>query len=261
MPMKRCEADLHFYDMEKHKTCPYCEGQKGDKRPAPRVPEKGEESESMRTPTVLADSGAKEHAGLSDPLQDSPIDGQLSKEAAPGESIPEESAPPPLDSVPEPGARRRSSKSAPEYPIAAEQPGAERHPIAEPEPTGVHDGMTVVVINPLVGWLVCTEGPEMGNDYRIKAGINEIGREPDPEVDIVIRGDSLISARHHAEIQYDPEENIFYLIKSKNEAVKINDAKVKRPTKLSPYDMIQLGDTRLVFVPLCSEKFQWPIYG
>lgn len=261
MPMKRCEADLHFYDTDKHKTCPYCEGQKRDKRPAPRAPEKGDDSESKWTATVLADSGDKEHAGPSGPSRESPLDGQLTMEAAPEGPIPEKSAPPPMESVPKPGTRRRPPESAPEYSVATGQSGAERHPIAGPEPTEVHDGMTVVVISPVVGWLVCTEGPDMGNDYRIKAGMNEIGREADPEVDIVIRGDSLISARYHAGIQYDPEENVFYLIQTKNEAVKINDAKVKRPTKLNPYDIIQLGNTKLVFVPFCSEKFQWPIYG
>jgi pSer/pThr/pTyr-binding forkhead associated (FHA) protein len=74
----------------------------------------------------------------------------------------------------------------------------------------------------------------------------------------VITGDKLISRRYHAEILYDPEENVFYLIQKKNEALKINDSRVRRPTRLNPYDIIQLGETRLVFVPLCSERFQWP---
>ena len=31
-------------------------------------------------------------------------------------------------------------------------------------------------IDPVVGWLVCVNGPEKGNDYRLKAKINTIGR-------------------------------------------------------------------------------------
>jgi hypothetical protein len=113
------------------------------------------------------------------------------------------------------------------------------------------------ISDPVAGWLVCVQGPEKGRDYRLKAGMNEIAREEDPEVDIVLRADNTISRRYHAEIQYDPDENEFYLIKLKNEAVMLNDKKVKRPVQLSPYDIIQLGETRLVFVPLCSEKFKW----
>lgn len=260
MPMKRCEANLHFYDMEKYKTCPYCEGQKVDKRPAPRTQEKSEDSQSRLSPTVLVDSDDQRPTSVSDASQDGPMDGQLTKEAAPAAPHPEKSPPPAPEPASEPGARRRIPRSSSEFPVSPEQSAAEAAAAEGPGSTAVHDGMTLVVFNPVVGWLVCTDGPDMGHDYHIKAGINEIGREADPEVDIVIRGDNLISPRYHAEIQYDPEENVFYLIQKKNEAVMINGVKVKRPTRLNPYDTIQLGDTSLLFVPLCSDKFQWPMF-
>jgi hypothetical protein len=260
--MKRCEADLHFYDMEKHKSCPYCERQMGNQRPFQGVAEKGGAADASSAPTVLMESESKKPISVPGPVHDRPTAAQLSKEATPAESLPVESTPTVFMSAPDPATRLGPSNFFSEQSVPDELSNAKPPPAAGPAPK--LDEMTVMVLgenipfNPAVGWLVCTEGPERGKDYRIKAGINEIGREEDPEVNIVIKGDSLISRRYHAEIQYDPEENVFYLIQKKNAAVKVNDVKVKRPTRLNPYDVLELGETKLLFVPLCSEKFQWP---
>src|ERR1041385_3579869 len=58
------------------------------------------------------------------------------------------------------------------------------------------DGETVALgvkkqgIDPVVGWLVCTAGPDRGRDYRIRSERNFIGRGE--EMDIAIRGDDTI---------------------------------------------------------------------
>ncbi|MBF0565143.1 MAG: FHA domain-containing protein [Nitrospirae bacterium] len=111
--------------------------------------------------------------------------------------------------------------------------------------------------NPVVGWLVCTEGIEKGKDHPIRPGINEVGRDDTYDVHIVVKGDLLISRRDHAEIEYDAEENIFYLIRKKNQAVKVNGVKIRQYVKINAYDTIQFGETVFVFVPLCNDKFRW----
>jgi hypothetical protein len=39
--------------------------------------------------------------------------------------------------------------------------------------------------------------------------------------------------------------------------VYLNDEEVTVPTELKPYDIIELGQTKLMFVPFCGEHFQW----
>ena len=38
-------------------------------------------------------------------------------------------------------------------------------------------------INPVTGWLVCIEGPQLGRDYRILSEKNFIGRDEKKEID------------------------------------------------------------------------------
>ena len=37
----------------------------------------------------------------------------------------------------------------------------------------------------------------------------------------------------------------------------LNDQAVYVPTELNPYDTIELGKSRFIFVPLCGENFEW----
>ena len=53
-------------------------------------------------------------------------------------------------------------------------------------------------IDPVVGWLVCINGPEKGNDYRLKAKINTIGRGEGN--DVCVKGDKTISSHAHAKL-------------------------------------------------------------
>ena len=65
-----------------------------------------------------------------------------------------------------------------------------------------------VGIDPVVGWLLCVDGPEKGRDYRIRSGRNSIGRAEN--MDICISGDSSISRERHAIIAYDPKKIVLY---------------------------------------------------
>ena len=109
---------------------------------------------------------------------------------------------------------------------------------------------------PVVGWLVCIEGPEKGKDYRIYAKNNTVGRSE--KMDICIKGDTTISRENHARLAYDEKHNAFHLIPADStNTIYLNDEPVYVPTKLTVYDAIEFGDCKLVFVPFCNEKFTW----
>ena len=125
-----------------------------------------------------------------------------------------------------------------------------------------NDGRTVGVhakelgIDPVVGWLVCIDGPDRGRDYRIRSGRNFIGRSN--HMHIAIQGDTSISREKHAIISYDPKHIVFKIIPGDStEHTYLNGDTVDVPIVLKQGDVIEMGQTRLFFVPLCNERFQW----
>lgn len=124
------------------------------------------------------------------------------------------------------------------------------------------DGKTVAVwqmsfgIDPVVGWLVCIEGANQGRDYRIHSGYNNIGRDMSSQ--ICIAGDETIARIEHAKIFYDLKDASFHLMAgSGRSGVYVNGKVVLQPTVLSAYEILEMGYTKLVFVPLCGQRFRW----
>ena len=110
--------------------------------------------------------------------------------------------------------------------------------------------------SPVVGWLVCIEGPAEGTDYRIRAGYNYIGRGEN--MDVCIQGDNTIGRDRHAMIAYDPQEKIFFFGPADGRSiVRKNEKMVMVPTELAAFDVVRIGSTKLMFVPLCGEHFNW----
>lgn len=115
------------------------------------------------------------------------------------------------------------------------------------EPTG---------ISPVVGWLVCIEGPDRGQDYRIHMEKNFIGRSR--SMDIAIGGDDGISRERHAVIMFDPKKNVFWLQPGEAAGlVYLNSELVHSPVPIKADDVIELGRTKLVLVPFVGEKYNW----
>ena len=111
-------------------------------------------------------------------------------------------------------------------------------------------------IIPVVGWLVCVDGTEKGKDYRLYNKINTIGRSS--SMDVRIEGDRAISRENHARLAYDYRSNSFNLIPGDStNNIYINGKAVYTQMQLSGYDLIELGETKLLFVPFCCEKFKW----
>ncbi|MNZ79439.1 hypothetical protein D3C78_980420 [compost metagenome] len=111
-------------------------------------------------------------------------------------------------------------------------------------------------IQPVTGWLVCVEGPQMGQDYRIMLEKNFIGRAEEMHIRII--GDNAVSRRNHAVIVYDPKKRNFYLLPGDASGLAYhNNEAVYSPAELNAYDLIQLGRSKFVFVPLCGPHFEW----
>jgi hypothetical protein len=112
-------------------------------------------------------------------------------------------------------------------------------------------------LNPVVGWLVCIEGTERGNDYKIVSEKNFIGRSE--EMHIHISGDNGISRRNHAVISYNPKQRNFMLIPGAETTgiIYVNEEAIYAPTELSPYDVIEMGKSKFIFIPLCGQHFEW----
>jgi len=135
-------------------------------------------------------------------------------------------------------------------------------PMTKHEEAAAADMKTVALVKdklgfePVVGWLVVLEGKEKGRDYRIQTDNNFIGRSS--KMDICIEGDDTITRDNHATVSFDSREKFFYLSPGDGKAiVRINDKALFGTAKLEPYDVIEVGKTKLIFVPLCSEKFEW----
>jgi hypothetical protein len=110
--------------------------------------------------------------------------------------------------------------------------------------------------DPVVGWLVCVEGPDRGKSYDLKGRINSIGRSA--KMDVCISGDMMISNENHAKLAYAEKECAFHLIPAENKnVIYVNGESVYVPTRLDARDRIAFGDTVLLFVPLCGTAFGW----
>ena len=111
-------------------------------------------------------------------------------------------------------------------------------------------------VRPVCGWIVCISGARQGKGYEIKSGKNFVGRADD--MDIQILGDNKISRRNHGVIVFDPKKKETVLLPGdSNGLVYHNDAAVYTPTVLNSYDVIEMGDSKFVFVPFCGENFMW----
>lgn len=114
-------------------------------------------------------------------------------------------------------------------------------------------------IDPVAGWLVCIDGEDFGDSFKIKAGKNFVGR--DANMDIVLHGDNRISRERHAAILYEPKRREFIAQAGESrELFYLNDEAVLNPVRIKKYDILTIGNTRLMFFPCCDEKFNWDDY-
>ncbi len=231
MPMKRCNNG-HFFDPIKHTNCPHCGisslrgGEKtrvfgeGGKNQIEK--NESRKTQSLSTPTKVPEGATKQ------PSDDS---NETSKPKRQHNSV-EESV-----------TRRHGSTSG-------------KGKQAEKEGVTVLKMRASKGIDPVVGWIVCVEGQDKGRDYRIRTERNFIGRNDSN--DIVIKGDDSISRERHAIISFNPRTNSFRLAPGDSRGlIYHNDDEVLTPIDLQPYDLLELGKTKLMFIPFCGNSFSW----
>lgn len=111
-------------------------------------------------------------------------------------------------------------------------------------------------IDPAVGFLVCIAGPNRGRDYKLIAGRNFIGRGA--AMDVALTDDDTVSRESHALVTYDVKHNKFSLSPGQGRGITYcNDEQVEMVRPLKAYDIIEVGKSRLIFLPLCGEQFRW----
>ncbi|MBM3812645.1 MAG: FHA domain-containing protein [Acidimicrobiia bacterium] len=107
---------------------------------------------------------------------------------------------------------------------------------------------------PVVGWLVCVEGPDKGRDFRLHPEKNFLGR--DSSMDVCLSQDAAISRHRHATVIYDPKKKDFWLQPGDAEGlVYLNGNLVNTPTQVSAYELVELGNSKLVLVPFDNERY------
>ena len=133
---------------------------------------------------------------------------------------------------------------------------------AEEDESQKDTGKTVAVMSrsmssaPVVGWLVCIEGVNKGKDFRLFAKNNTIGRSD--KMDVCIKGDNTISRDNHARLAYDEKHNKYHLIPAEStNSIYVNEEPIYVPTIIKTGDIIELGESKFIFVALCGDMFSW----
>ncbi len=109
----------------------------------------------------------------------------------------------------------------------------------------------------VVGWLVAIEGPYRGKSFEIHHGNTYIGRE---EGDIVLKKDRAVSSSRNANTVYEERKNRYLLVAGQStNLVYVDDELLPNNSnvELRPYSRIEIGESKFLFVPLCTEKFKW----
>lgn len=109
---------------------------------------------------------------------------------------------------------------------------------------------------PVCGWLVGISGEKYGYSFELLASDNSIGSGKSN--DIIISDDSYLCEKNHAIIIFDTSQNLFYVnIMNSEGAVYINNTEVKENMYIDYMDVLQLGGSSYMLVPLCRDGFTW----
>jgi len=111
--------------------------------------------------------------------------------------------------------------------------------------------------DPVVGWLVIIEGPGKGRSFELGYGANSIGRDKGQKVKLDF-GDPHISREKHATLVHDPKSMRFFLQTGDvRNLTYLGDEVVLNPVQLTGREIIMVGGTKLMFVPLCGPDLGW----
>ncbi|WP_113905866.1 FHA domain-containing protein [Aliidiomarina celeris] len=243
MPMMMCSAGKHFYNPDLYDACPSCE-EDGVVQDAPTS-----ESPTSATPTHVLQSGGQGAQTLAESLPKTTATGAVStpKTAVPRESI-------------KPQDQASDELKAPIAPIPPAPASATDNGLKTRVVFGTENATSSSESLPVVGWLVVVEGPGCGADFRLIQGENKIGRGDDMEVclNFAEHSDDTVSREAHAVVVYDNYANEFFIERGNSRNLpQLNGVTIRRDQTLKANDIIQLGATKLRFVPFCGDQFTW----
>ena len=105
-------------------------------------------------------------------------------------------------------------------------------------------------------FLVCIEGPMTGASFVFQENKAIIGRQKNYE--IALFRDPSVSRSPHGVIRYDKDTLTYTVSKADPEKkVSVNGTFIEEDAVLNMYDIIGIGQSRLLFMPVCSDKFSW----
>lgn len=152
-----------------------------------------------------------------------------------------------------------SQNTKPESKKAVQNEPTVANPAKEPEPVNEPAAVQQRVVDFPVGWLVCISGQHLGNTFMLSAGKNSIGRLSNNQIALV--KDPSVSREKHASVVYEPKKRVFYLQPGDSSGLTyLNDEYIDSSRMIQAYDVIEIGETKLMLMPLCSEKFTWDEY-
>jgi hypothetical protein len=114
-------------------------------------------------------------------------------------------------------------------------------------------------VAPVVGWLVCVKGQEIGKCFNLKKGRNRIGRSMD--MDVKLLNENSVSRTCQAVLIYDSKAREYYLLPGESDTLcYLNDNALYERTALADRDFIEFGDSgknRYMFAAFCNKDFDW----
>lgn len=242
----------HFYDASKFQQCPHCVGVQNNDLTVPVNPQSDQE-------TVAVDAGqdAKTVAIEQEPVTVAP--GPITPPApqAPPAGIPPFTPPTELN-IPSltGGVRPAADSKAADYDDDVETIGIYGANAPDKKEAEEERNAHKKRLDPVVGWLVVVNGEERGRSVQLKAGRNFIGRSSSN--DIALAGDKKISREKHAIIVFEPRSQTFLVQPGTSKQLfYVNDQVILDTKVINAYDIINIGDTNLVFIPFCGESFSW----
>ncbi|MCB1778338.1 MAG: FHA domain-containing protein, partial [Candidatus Competibacteraceae bacterium] len=138
---------------------------------------------------------------------------------------------------------------------ASSRPRTEGMPTAIPVGTTSPTTTTNTLSDLVVGWLVVIAGPGRGAVLPLGYGVNDIGRGAGARLCLNF-GDEAIVSENQAAIIYTMRSRRFYL-QSAATGTWLDGHMIRESVELQGNETLQIGQTRLRFVPLCGPGFDW----
>ena len=291
MKLKRC-PNMHYYDADKYPQCPHC-AEQAEKQQAAAVPQpepvavpQPEPVAAPQPEPVAAPQPEPVAARQPEPVaapQPEPVAAPQPNPAA----VPQtdeawvctcgarsvgkfcmscgkpKNAPAPAP-VPVPQPEPASGASLTSYINEVGFTGNIEDAKAKAAPPRDDEGATQIIFDELadglvLGWLVAVSANLKGKVFSVTETRSTVGRsDAEHMVTIDLHGDKTVSRGAQAMLLYDPLNKKFFIQSTDSKTIiYLNRQMLLMPAELKAYDRLLLGETELLFVPLCSEHFSW----